>query len=287
MTTTEHFFWNNWRRTVLKLFVQGLPLMLVAMFAGSSFAAGPMTAVIPLSQAHAHNDYEHARPLLDALNEGFCSIEADIWLTNNQLLVAHDLADTKPGRTLQSLYLDPLRERIHQNGGHVYAKGVSCTLLIDVKSAAEPTYASLRQVLQKYSDILTTFTSTNIVTNALTVIISGNRAKNVMAAESLRYAAIDGRLADLETGASTSLIPLISDNWNQNFKWRGTGPLPENERKKLRQIVQRAHDQSRRIRFWAAPDNPAGWHELTLAGVDLISTDDLAGLAKFLHTRTP
>ncbi len=231
MMTTEHFFRNNWRRTVLKKFVQGLLLMLAAMFTGRSFAGGPMTAVTPLLQAHAHNDYEHVRPLLDALNEGFCSIEADIWLTNNQLLVAHDLADTKPGRTLQSLYLDPLRERIHQNGGHVYAKGVSCTLLIDVKSAAEPTYASLRQVLQKYSDILTAFTPTNIVTNALTVIISGNRAKEAIALESLRYAAIDGRLVDLETGASTGLIPLISDNWNQNFKWRGTGPLPENERK--------------------------------------------------------
>lgn len=271
----------------MKMFVPGLLFVLMAMFTGKGLAADQIATVAPLLQAHAHNDYEHARPLLDALEEGFCSIEADVWLTNGQLLVAHDLADTKPGRTLQSLYLDPLHERIHQNGGHLYAKGISCTLLIDVKSAAEPTYASLRQVLQRYSDILTTFTSTNIATNALTVIISGNRAKEVMAAESLRYAAIDGRLTDLATGASTSLIPLISDNWKQNFKWRGTGPLSENERKKLRRIVQRAHDEGRRIRFWAAPDNPTGWRELTLAGVDLISTDDLAGLAKFLHAQTP
>src|SRR6185295_14563982 len=66
----------------------------------------------PLPQAHAHNDYEHARPLLDALDHGFCSVEADIWLTPDGLLVAHDRKDLKPARTLEALYLDPLRERV-------------------------------------------------------------------------------------------------------------------------------------------------------------------------------
>src|SRR5262245_58578952 len=36
----------------------------------------------PLRQAHAHNDYEHPRPLFDALDQGFCSVEADIYLVD-------------------------------------------------------------------------------------------------------------------------------------------------------------------------------------------------------------
>ena len=32
----------------------------------------------PLTQAHAHNDYEHDRLLLDALEHGFTSVEADV-----------------------------------------------------------------------------------------------------------------------------------------------------------------------------------------------------------------
>jgi hypothetical protein len=32
---------------------------------------------------------EHTRPLLDALDQGFCSVEADIWLSKEGLLVAH------------------------------------------------------------------------------------------------------------------------------------------------------------------------------------------------------
>src|SRR5438046_202094 len=74
------------------------------------------TPVVPLRQAHAHNDYEHKRPLLDALDHGFCSVEADIFLVDGALLVGHTRLDLKPGRTLEALYLEPLRQRAKANG---------------------------------------------------------------------------------------------------------------------------------------------------------------------------
>src|SRR5712692_10174041 len=45
--------------------------------------------IVPLKHAHAHNDYEHKRPLLDALDHGFCSVEADVFLDGDALLVGH------------------------------------------------------------------------------------------------------------------------------------------------------------------------------------------------------
>lgn len=242
---------------------------------------------VPLVNAHAHNDYEHQRPLFDALDHGFCSIEPDIWLVDGQLLVAHGRSEVKKERTLQALYLDPLRERVRQNQGRVYLHGPPCTLLIDVKSNAEQTYAALRDVLAHYAEMLTVFTPTNTSTKALTVILSGNRPTSMLAAEPLRYAAIDGRLADLEGNASPNLIPLISDNWTQHFRWRGQGAMPNDERQKLKQLVERAHQQGRRIRFWAAPNNSTIWSEMQQAGVDLLSTDDLAGVQKFLLGKSP
>jgi hypothetical protein len=80
-------------------------------------AEGPLR---PLVRAHSHNDYEQKRPLLDALEQGFCSIEADVWLVDGELRVAHDLAAARPGRTLEKLYLDPLLARANQNGGRVF-----------------------------------------------------------------------------------------------------------------------------------------------------------------------
>src|SRR3974390_1561429 len=59
---------------------------------------------VPLIHVHAHNDYEHTRPLLDALDHGFCSVEADIYLVDGQLPVAHDPSKVKPERPLQGPY---------------------------------------------------------------------------------------------------------------------------------------------------------------------------------------
>ena len=95
---------------------------------------------VPLLRAHAHNDYEHERPLLEALDRGFSSVEVDIHLVGGELLVAHDLEDVVEGKTIQRLYLDPLRAHVEAHNGAIYPDAPPLILLIDIKSEAEPTY---------------------------------------------------------------------------------------------------------------------------------------------------
>ena len=248
------------------------------------------THVIPLSRAHAHNDYEHDRPLYDALDQGFNSVEADIFLVDDDLYVAHNRRDITPERTLRRLYLDPLRERVKQYGGRVYpnpgAPG-QFTLLIDFKTGAIETYKTLDRILAEYQDIFTSFGLGGRSDKAVLAIISGNRPRQFMESQKIRYAGCDGRLTDLESKYSADLIPMISDNWRNHFKWNGAGEMPVKEHNKLREIVQKAHEKGRLVRLWSTPDNPspareALWRELLSAGVDRINTDDLEGLRQFL-----
>jgi hypothetical protein len=243
----------------------------------------PKTTPTPLPRAHAHNDYEHPRPLLDALDHGFCSVEADIWLVKEQLLVAHTLLQLNTGRTLETLYLDPLKERVKANGGKVYRNGPTFYLMIDIKTDAKETYAALAKVLEKYADILTVARDGKTEQKAVTVVISGNRDLKTISAQKVRYAAIDGRPADLDGDAPASLIPWISQQWGVLFKWDGTGAMPAEERKKLRDFVARAHKQGRKVRFWATPEKVEVWKELLAADVDFLNTDKLAELQKFLN----
>lgn len=248
-------------------------------------AAAQAADTPPLIRAHAHNDYEHPRPLLDALACGFGSIEADVHLVDGRLLVAHDRKAVKPERTLEALYLDPLRERVKQNGGRVYRSGPTIILLIDVKSEAVATYEALHAVLKNYAAMLTVFRDGVTTPGAITVIVSGSRAPAVMAAQALRYAAMDGRIDDLNGQTAPALIPLVSDNWQKVFSWRWTGPIPADEARKLKALVEQAHAQGRQLRFWNTPDNPATWSVLYGAGVDLINTDQLTGLQGFLRAQ--
>src|SRR5687768_15520440 len=52
-------------------------------------ATGKAEDVKLLLNAHAHFDYWHNRPLFDALERGFTSVEADIFLVEGTPLVAH------------------------------------------------------------------------------------------------------------------------------------------------------------------------------------------------------
>ncbi|HWI59997.1 MAG TPA: phosphatidylinositol-specific phospholipase C/glycerophosphodiester phosphodiesterase family protein [Bacillota bacterium] len=261
----------------------GLALAILLGFVSAPLPA--QTQPTPLVQAHAHNDYEHQRPLLDALDHGFGSVEADIYLVDGQLLVAHNRSQVKPERTLQALYLDPLRERVQKNGGRVYPGGPEVTLLVDFKGDWKTLYPVFRETLKSYASMLSTFRADGKDTRAVRVIITGNRAKEMFAGEPLRYACLDGDLVDLEDDAAADLIPWISHNWTRTFKWRGKGALPEAEKLKLKEIVTKAHQQGRRVRFWGAPDQLIFWTEMLANGVDIINTDDLDGAQKFLTTK--
>ncbi len=241
-----------------------------------------LSQAIPLPKAHAHNDYKHDRPLLDALAHGFCGVEADVYLVDGQLLVAHTRKDVRPDRTLSTLYLDPLRKRISENDGHVYSDGPRVTLLIDLKTEAETTYMAVHKVLAEYSDMLTTVDHGEVRPGPLSVVISGNRPRELMASQTMRYAGMDGRIADLDSKAASHLLPMISDNWGKHFRWRGEGEMPASERKALHAVVRQAHAARRTVRFWATPESPKVWRELLSADVDFINTDDLSGLQTFL-----
>ncbi|WP_406010294.1 phosphatidylinositol-specific phospholipase C/glycerophosphodiester phosphodiesterase family protein [Streptomyces sp. NBC_00637] len=256
--------------------------------AADAFADGHEHGPRPLRRAHAHNDFEHPRPLLDALDHRFGSVEADIFLVDGELLVAHSADQLDPTRTLESLYLAPLAARVRAHHGSVY-RGYRqpLQLLIDIKTEGSSTYLALDRQLGRHKGLFTTFAHGSVRPGPVTAVVSGDRAaRTPMEAQAVRRAFYDGRLADLGTSES-SFAPLISDNWTLNFTWLGLGAFPEAERQKLRTIVGAAHARGQQVRFWATPDlagpaRDALWTELLAADVDYLNTDDLAGLEAFL-----
>jgi hypothetical protein len=245
-----------------------------------AFAAVSRGEVVPLERAHSHNDYQHDRPLLDALDHGFCSVEADINLVDGKLFVAHSPKETKPERTLEALYLDPLRERIRKNGGKVYGSEKQFWLLIDIKGSGSRTWPVLNNVLKQYADILTSYNGNNVTPGVVSVVV--DNADKPIAAEQVRYAAIDGRLNNIEQNVPVELMPWISSSWQDAFSWNAKGPMPAEELEKLREIVKKVHGQGKKLRFWALPDPLVVWPVLYKEGVDFLNADSLPMLRDFL-----
>ncbi len=237
--------------------------------------------------AHSHNDYEHERPLFDALDCKFKSIEADVYSVGDSLYVAHDFDQIKPGRTLRQLYLEPLKNEIIKNNGSVYGNGEEVILFIDIKDDGLKTYQNLHRILTEYKSHLTSFAHDKKKQGSIKVVVSGNRPFEFMQSQTIRYAGFDGRLENLNSGISPNLMPVVSDNWTKYFSWDGTGKMPETEKLKLINYAEKAKNQGYILRFWNTPNRTAEqrtaiWTELKNAVVGLIGVDQLKELQEFL-----
>jgi GH43 family beta-xylosidase len=252
----------------------------------SSSGAKPVTQPLtPVSRAHAHNDYLHQRPLLDALENGFSSVEADVFLKNGDLLLGHDLSQTMEGRNLDALYLQPLAKRVqHSDNNRVHQHAETFYLLIDFKTDGKAAYELLKKQIKPYRTLLTEFSNTATKTNAVTIIITGNCPISKMTKEEQRWAGCDGFVSNLDAKPNQHLMPWMSGKWGEFFKWNGSGTMPQKEQAKLESLVQKAHANGQAIRFWAAPDNRASWAAQQKVGVDFINSDRLQDLAHFLKS---
>jgi len=239
--------------------------------------------VTPLPNAHAHNDYEHDRPLLDALAQGFTSVEADVHLIDGELYVYHDRpAKPDPTRTLTRLYLQPLQKLASENGGTGYPNYIGdFYLMIDFKTNAEATYVVLKAQLQPFVEMLTRTEKDVQKKGAVTIFISGNRPTEMVKAENIRLAGIDGRPGDVNQ-YDAAFMPVISDSFRGFLKWNGKGEIPSEELEKLQQLTAAAHAKGQKVRLWATPEDEKVWKVLQKAGVDLLNTDELERLKVFL-----
>jgi hypothetical protein len=238
----------------------------------------------PLPNAFAHNDYWHQRPLYDALENGYTNIEADVFLRRGDLVVAHINPYFKAHRKLEELYLKPLLHRVARNNGMIYLNyPVPITLLIDIKSDANETYKALKQLLEKYRSILTSYNNGVVTPRAVTIVLSGNKPYDMVKSESSRFVFIDKDLREeTTTDLNANVYTMASCKYSKLIKWNGYGSFPKSQKENLIHYVKLAHSRGEKVRLWASPDNATVWNELLKCGVDLINTNQLVALKKFL-----
>lgn len=154
--------------------------------------------VIPVP-CHSHNDYWRRTPLYAALGSGCISVEADVWLFDDDLFVGHDIGSLTSDVTLKSVYLEPLARILRvmnadSQVGHVSTDGKqgvfsvdpdqTLVLLVDLKTSAHETYAMLDKQLQGLRDAqwLTHWNGTHRVERPITIVASGNAPFDLIAA---------------------------------------------------------------------------------------------------------
>jgi hypothetical protein len=267
--------------------MRGVAPVLALVFAACSGTPPSSAATAePVRCLHGHNDYLQPVPLKKALELGLGSVEADVFLDAGELRVGHERWQLRAGRTLRSLYLEPLRRHVAANGGRVHpGDGPPFVLLVDIKAEPAQVWPALQRELAEFAPMLTRWTAAGMQSGAVTVVLSGARPWREVAAASERHCALDGRLRDLDTvpPPPADLVPWISDAWPNVSDWSGSDELLPAERARIEGVAARVHAQGRELRFWGAPDRPEAWRALRELGVDRIGTDRPSAAATFLR----
>ena len=216
--------------------------------------------------AHSHNDYEQEHPLKTALENGFGSIEIDVFLHNNEIVVSHDKKGLDQKPTITDLYLKPLHDELNGTDKHIF-------LLVDIKIYVPNILARIHEAVDAYAEL---FTIRDYKKGNLTVILSGAMPREeLMKTSVFPYFFIDGRLSHLDKKFDSERMPLISTNFHNLIKWDGDRTLTAEELALLKETINAVHVEGKMIRFWRTPDTKACWDTLADLGVDMIGVDHL------------
>ena len=231
------------------------------------------------AQAHSHNDYEQNIPFLRAYYQQFGSIEADIFLRNDSIFVAHDQKYITSTNTFSNLYLKPILAQIEKNKGSIYPdKTLGLQLLVDLKTPGNVTIPALVKELQPYANILAP-------KGPVKIVLSGDTPPPAQFSQYPDYIFFDGRPEIQYTKAQLERVGLISQAFTHYTKWNGKGILVKQEKEALEAVIKHVHGQSKKIRFWATPDDVNAWKMLMNMGLDYLNTDKVEELGQYLRNR--
>ncbi len=252
-----------------------------------------------LARAHAHNDYEHPRPLDDAIDAGFASVEVDVWHRGGDVVVSHDPFTSRG--TLAALYLTPLAERLASQGS-VHGDGAAFTLWLDLKDGTpelrHKVVAALEPLpfIRRFDD--DDEADDRADDGAVTVIITGDAGSKLALLDEVatpRPFLVDANALpppgnpndDDDDDVRVGAYALSFSTWLGS--WDGSGDAPASLRTRGACITARAHSRSsgrrRVVRFFGGPDTPQAWAFVLDIGADFVNTDDLDGAAAFLAQR--
>ena len=237
-----------------------------------------VAAAQPPVLIHSHNDYAQRVPFYQAYAQQVSSIEADVFLHDGQLLVGHDVEDLRADMTFEALYVEPIVTLFARNGGRAFRDSdQTLQLMVELKSETDPTLRAVAALLGRWPEVF----DPEVNPAAVRVAVTGR----VPAPEAFdrypRFLGFDGAWDADYTPEQLERIALISTNFRDFSQWNGKGTIIPDEKERLEQVIDRAHEQGKPVRFWNAPEGTTVYYTFYDMGIDYINTDNPEVCAAF------
>jgi hypothetical protein len=252
--------------------------------------------VLPIP-CHSHNDYWRRVPLYQAIHFGCTSVEADVWLVDDELYVGHSTSSLTKNRTFRNLYIDPLVQILDKQNpttsivdGTLTRNGVfdedpshTLVLLVDFKTDGPTLFPAVSDHLDtlRSRGYLSYWNGSTFVPRAITVVGTGNTPfASVTANSTYRDIFFDAPLhllsasrlpTSMQGQGTQGLDPLLggaqftpensyyaSTDFLSTIGFPWRGRLSTAQMQKLKSQIAEARRRGLKSRYWGTPGWPIG-----------------------------
>lgn len=259
-----------------------LTLISVLMF----LSAVSVTAQEYPIRIHSHNDYWRTVPFWTAYSHHLYSYEADVYLVDGVVCVAHDREDVSPDRNIHNLYIDPIVSVYKANGGKPWENAKhGIQILVDIKDETEPTMNALVEAFGKYPEVF----DRSVNPYGVQIAITGNFPEPEDFDKYPKFMGIDGRLDINYTPEQLERVAIISEDFSDFARWNGKGIMLPDQEARVREVIEKVHAMGKPLRFWGTPECETTYYTFLNLGIDFVNTDDPSKAAAFFgkfHDKT-
>lgn len=264
---------------------------------------------------HSHNDYWRRIPLFEALGSGCISVEADVHLKDNNLLIGHTSFGLNRKSSLQKMYLEPLQRMLEAQNEGVASdmRGIfnvdpsqTVVLLVDFKTSDAAALTLLHRQLEplRQLEYLTYWNGAHRINRPLTIVASGSASFDQIVTltpshrdifwdaklERLQHIEDDFSVSPPRYGYNISNCYYASTRWSNARLWSwywsadgtsGSATPPDDVYHDIgASQIEQAGPGGLLSRYWDVPSSPnniqeIAWRVLVERKVDVLNMDDL------------
>jgi len=246
------------------------------LFAGNVFAQKKVKPIIADQNFYKQND------IWEAIGFGVLNFEADLMYIYGRNYVTHSMPDSIDHQfpTFVNSYLYPLFNQFKKNKGEIYP-GCKSEIFLIVNFVSTPlqVYNKLISDLAPFKEMISYQKDGNMLQGKLRILINNPDFYDKLKSKQNTYFGLVGKVEDLEKNIDSELMPLIELDFTKITSWNGAGNIPYEDFVKLKNLVNKVHEQEKKLCIFNCPDEKSLIELFNKTHVDFIKVQNFRDFA--------
>jgi hypothetical protein len=229
-------------------------------------------------------NFEGSSDLWESIGKGIFNYQADVMYIYGKIYVTPLMPDSSNHRlpTLTDAYLFPIYSQFKKNNSEIIP-GYAGDVFLILNLTAQPVqiYKQLAAEMRPFSDMLTYKIQDSEHQGKLRILIKDKSQFEAINNIKQSFLGIVGTLNDIDKNLDSSQMPLIEINFDDVTDWKGTGNIPFEDFKKIKDLAAKIHVQNKKMSLINCPPYRQVADLVKSTNVDFISTPEASKMAAF------